>query len=96
MSERHQTILLLPILTMIALIWALVARARPLALGLLAAGLIVQVVPTARLVRSTLGGVGGHAEWVRAMSVRPRLARSPAWGLGIALAAAGVLVALAS
>ena len=47
-------------------------------------------------MRSTLGGVGGHAEWVRAMSVRPRLDRTPAWGLGLALAAAGVLAALVS
>jgi hypothetical protein len=80
---------------MIALVWAVVERARPLALCLLAAGLIVQVVLTVRLVRTTLGGVGGHAEWVRAMSVRPRLDRTPAWGVGIALAAAGVLAALA-
>jgi hypothetical protein len=29
-------------------------------------------------------------------SVRPRLDRTPAWGLGIALAIAGVLAALAS
>ena len=87
---------MLPILTMIALVWAVLAGARPLALGLLAAGLILQVVLTARLVRTTLGGVGGHAEWVRAMSVRPRLDRTPAWGLGIALAVAGVIAALAS
>ena len=87
---------MVPVLTTIALVWALVARARPLALGLLAAGLAVQVVLTARLMRTTLGGVGGHAEWVRAMSVRPRLDRSPAWGLGIALAVAGVVAALVS
>jgi hypothetical protein len=87
---------LLPILTVVALVWALVEGARPLALGLLAAGLVVQVVLTARLVRTTLGGVGGHAEWVRAMSVRPRLDRTPAWGLGIALAVAGVVAALVS
>ena len=87
---------MLPIFTLIALVWAMVAGARPLALGLLAAGLIVQVVLTLRLMRSTLGGVGGHAEWVRAMSVRPRLDRTPAWALGVALAAAGVLAALLS
>ena len=87
---------MLPIVTLIALVWAAVAGARPLALCLLAAGLFVQVVLTARLVRATFGGVGGHGEWVRAMSVRPRLDRAPAWGLGIALAVAGVLAALAS
>ena len=74
----------------------MVARARPLELGLLAAGLVVQVVLIARLMCTTLGGVGGHAEWVRTMSVRPRLDRSPGWGLGIALAVAGVVAALVS
>ena len=87
---------MVPVLTAIAFVWALVARARPLALGLLGAGLVVQVVLTARLMRTTLGGVGGHAEWVRATSVRPRLDRSLGWGLGIALAVAGVLAALVS
>jgi len=82
------------IFTIVALLWACVAGARPLALGLLTAGLAVQIVLAIRLVRTTLGGVGGHAEWVRAVALRPRLDRSPGWGVGVALAVAGVIAAL--
>ena len=65
-----------------------------LGLALLAAGVLIQVVLALRVMRATQAGVGGHAEWVRDVSVRPRLQRNPAWLLGSALVAIGAAVAL--
>jgi hypothetical protein len=65
-----------------------------LGLGLMAVGLAVQLALVARLARASVGGVGGHAEWVRDASTRPRLARSPVWLLGAGLVLAGLAVAL--
>ncbi len=63
------------------------------ALLLAAAGWLLHLGTAFRLVRATLGGAGGHAEWVRETSVRPRIARSPAWVWGWLLLGAGALVA---
>jgi hypothetical protein len=75
------------------LAWFAWHGAPPAALGLIAAGWLLHLHTALRLLRASLGGAGGHAEWVRASSVRPRLRRSPAWRYGWALMAAGVLLA---
>ena len=72
---------MMPVLTAIGLVWAWYTGATITALALLAAGLTVQVMLVARLLRSTLRGSGGHVEWLHAIGVRPRLARSPAWAI---------------
>ncbi len=85
---------MLPALTAIGLVWAWHTGAGDAALALLAAGLTVHFMLAARLLRSTLRGSGGHAEWVQAVVVRPRLGRSAAWALGVGLALAGALLAV--
>lgn len=64
------------------------------ALVLLTAGALWSLFLTVRLGRASLGGVGGHAEWVRDVSLRPRLASGPAWAVAAGLVAAGVAVGL--
>ena len=61
-----------------------------LGVALMATGLAVHLTLALRLARATMGGVGGHAEWVRDVSTRPRLRRSPAWFVGLALIVAGL------
>lgn len=68
--------------------------AGPLPLVLLAAGAGWSFVLSVRMLRASVGGVGGHAEWVRDVSTRPRLARSPAWGAAVALIASGAALGL--
>jgi hypothetical protein len=84
------TLILGPIL----LAWLAWHDASPLALALVAAGWLLHVIMTMRLVRAQLGGAGGHAEWVRASSVRPRIRRSPAWWWGWMLMAMGIALAV--
>jgi len=80
--------------SLLALAWLLWRGAGALAVLLVAAGVAVQIALAVRFVQATTGGVGGHAEWVRETSHRPRLARSPVWTIGAALVAAGVALAL--
>lgn len=61
------------------------------AIACMLAGLAVQVMLVLRLARATVGGVGGHAEWVRERAVRPRVMRDPAWLAGAALVLAGLM-----
>jgi len=65
-----------------------------LGVALMAAGFLVHLALALRVVRASMGGVGGHAEWVRAASTRPRLLRSPAWLFGLALILGGLGVAM--
>jgi hypothetical protein len=83
---------MLVLLTAAFLVLALWIGAPGLGIGLLAAGLVVQLAQVARLVRASGGGVGGHAEWVREGSTRRRLRESPVWLLGCALAVAGAML----
>jgi hypothetical protein len=78
----------------VLLAWLAWHGAPPVALGLIAAGWLVHVRTALRLVQAHLGGAGGHAEWVRASSVRPRIRRSPAWWCGWGLMAAGAALAV--
>jgi len=80
--------------SLLALAWLVWRGAGGVAVALAAGGVMVQLALALRLVQATAGGVGGHAEWVRDVSRRPRLARSPGWAIGAALVAAGVAVAL--
>jgi hypothetical protein len=82
--------------TVIAIAWCVWRGASVLGIALMVAGLLVHVALTVRLVRASTGGVGGHAEWVRDRSARPRLERSPAWVVGLVLILIGLLVALLS
>ena len=83
---------MLTLLTLAFLVLALWIGAPRLGIGLLAAGLVVQLVQVVRLAQASGGGVGGHAEWVREGSTRRRLRESPVWLLGCALALAGALL----
>ena len=62
-------------------------------MALITLGLVIEAVLLLRLVRATAGGVGGHAEWVRDVSVRPRLQRHPLWGWATALVVIGAAIA---
>ncbi len=85
---------MLPLVTLVAIAWCVWHGASPLGIGLMTAGLLVHVALTLRLVWASLGGVGGHAEWVRERSRRPRLARSPAWLVGLVFILLGLFVVL--
>ena len=65
----------------------------PIGLAMIVSGFIVELVLTLRMVRATVGGVGGHAEWVRDVSRRPRLERDAKWLWATALVVVGGLVA---
>jgi hypothetical protein len=80
--------------TMAVIAWCVWRGASPLAIALMGTGLLVHLALTLRLVRASTGGVGGHAEWVRERSARPRLERSPAWVVGLVLILLGLLIAL--
>jgi hypothetical protein len=68
--------------------------ASALALALVGIGVMIQLVLSLQILRATVGGVGGHAEWVRDVSLRPRMLKSPAWLISLALILAGAAVAL--
>lgn len=72
--------------------WALWQGAPIGAVACLFAGLAIQIVLVLRLARLSTGGVGGHAEWVRDRSARPRLARSPGWLAATILVGCGVVL----
>jgi hypothetical protein len=76
------------------LAWLAWRGADVVALGLVAGGVAVQAALALRLARATAGGVGGHAEWVRETSRRPRIRQSPAWAVGAALVLAGLTLFL--
>ncbi len=88
----EEPMMLLATLGLIA--WALWRGAAGLAVGLMLAGFLVHLALALRLVRTLEGGVGGHAEWLRDTSVRPRVRRSPAWLVGLALILAGLALAV--
>jgi len=66
----------------------------PLGVGLMTLGFLLHLWGTLRLARATTDPVGGHAEWVRERSTRPRLAASPAWAAGVVLLVAGLALVL--
>jgi len=80
--------------TLAAIAWCLWRGASLPGIALMGAGLLIHLALTLRLVRASTGGVGGHAEWVRDVSLRPRLGRSSAWAVGLALLAAGIALGL--
>ena len=53
-------------------------------------GVAIQATLVVRLASASAGGVGGHAEWVRETSRRPRIVRSRAWAVGVGLVLLGV------
>ena len=85
---------MLPVAGFLLLLYCVWRGGHPVGIALLGAGVGIHVVLLLRLMRATAGGVGGHAEWVRDVSVRPRMRRSPAWLVGAALVALGASVAL--
>jgi hypothetical protein len=84
----------LPLATLALIAWTAWRGGPALAIALMAAGFLVHLALGLRMMRASMGGVGGHAEWVRESSTRPRLARSPAWLAGLVLVLAGLGVAL--
>jgi len=85
---------MMPLLGLLLLVYCIWRDGNPLGIVILASGVVLHVVLALRMARASVGGVGGHAEWVRDVSGRPRLARSPAWTLGAALVAVGAAIAL--
>jgi len=85
---------MLPVATLGLLAYAVWRGAGVAGIALMTVGLLVQLALTVRLVRASAGGVGGHAEWVRDASIRPRLRRNPAWLVAIGLVLVGFGVAL--
>jgi hypothetical protein len=85
---------MLPVAGFVLLLYCLWRGGNPVGIVLLASGVVVHVVLMLRLVKATAGGVGGHAEWVRDVSLRPRMRRSPAWLIGSALVLLGASLAL--
>ena len=85
--------MLLP-LTLMLIAYGLWRGGSPVGVGLMSLGFLVHLWVTLRLTRATVEPVGGHAEWVREGSTRPRIAASPAWGVGLALVVAGLLLVL--
>lgn len=85
---------MLPLAGFLLLLYCLWRGGHPIGVALLAAGVVIHLVLTLRLVKATSGGVGGHAEWVRDVETRPRMRTSPAWLLGSALVALGASLAL--
>jgi hypothetical protein len=85
---------MLPLAGFGLLLYCLWQGGNPIGVAILAAGVLTHVVLTLRLLKATAGGVGGHAEWVRDVSTRPRLRQSPAWIVGSALVALGGSLAL--
>jgi len=83
---------MLPLATLALIGYALWRGGSLLGIALMTAGLLVHLALTVRLGRATLGGVGGHAEWVRDTSTRPRLHRHPGWLAGVALIVGGLLL----
>lgn len=85
---------MLPVAGFLLLLYCVWRGGHPVGVALLGLGVGIHVVLLLRLLRATAGGVGGHAEWVRDVSLRPRLRRSPAWLVGSALVALGASLAL--
>lgn len=83
-------LIFLPILL---LLWFSFRGGDPLGLALIAAGLVVEVFLVLRIMTASTGGVGGHAEWVRDVSERPRLRRHPLWFWATGLVVVGAVVA---
>ena len=85
---------MLPLATLVLIGYCLWHGASALGIALMVAGLVVHLALALRLARASMGGVGGHAEWVRDLSTRPRLRRSPGWLVGFVLILAGAAVAV--
>jgi hypothetical protein len=82
------------LLTLVLLAYGCWRGDSPLGIALMLLGFAAQVWVTMRLVRATTEPVGGHAEWVREGSMRPRLLASPLWAAGVALVLAGFALTL--
>jgi hypothetical protein len=85
---------MIPLAALVALIFFAWQHAGPAPLALLAAAFLITFVQSLRILKASVGGVGGHAEWVRDVSLRPRLGRSSAWAVGLAFLAAGIALGL--
>ena len=85
-------LILLPVVLLVFFAWR---GGHPLGLGLIAGGLAIEMMLALRVLRSSVGGVGGHAEWVRDVSRRPRLDRDPRWLGATALVLVGAAIAAA-
>lgn len=85
-------LLLLPIGLLAYFAWA---GGNGLGIALIGVGLVIELTLALRMVRASVGGVGGHAEWVRDVSRRPRLERDSKWLWATVLViVGGVLAAL--
>ena len=85
---------MIPLVALLALGFFAWRGAGPIALVILTAAFLLTFVLSLRVLRASVGGVGGHAEWVRDVSLRPRLARSRGWAVGVSLLVTGIALAL--
>jgi len=83
-------LLLVPITLLAYFAWR---GGNPLGIALIALGLAIELTLALRMLRASVGGVGGHAEWVRDVSRRPRLERDAKWLWSTALVVLGALLA---
>ncbi len=83
-------LVLLPIVLLAYFAWY---GGNPLGIVLIAAGLVIEVTLVLHMVRASVGGVGGHAEWVRDVSRRPGLERDSKWMWATGLVIVGAIVA---
>lgn len=83
-------LILLPVVLLAYFAWR---GGHPLGLALIVAGFVIEAALVVKMVKATVGGVGGHAEWVRDVSRRPRLERDPKWVWATALVIVGALLA---
>ena len=83
-------LLLLPLLLLGFFAWR---GGHTLGIAMICAGLLIEVLLALRLLRASVGGVGGHAEWVREVARRPGIDRDPAWLGATLLVVAGAVVA---
>lgn len=86
---------MIPLVALLVFVFFVWRGAGPVPLSLLAASFVCTFALSLRVLRASVGGVGAHAEWVRDVSVRPRLGRNPVWGMGVALLVGGIIAALA-
>ncbi|MFP6663331.1 MAG: hypothetical protein VCC00_03920 [Deltaproteobacteria bacterium] len=86
---------MLPLVAAALLFYFALQGAPLLAFLLLGAGFLLSVGLALRLANTLQSGTGGHAEWVRDVTVRAYAIRSPGWALAwlvvLAGAAAGFL-----
>lgn len=83
-------LLLLPLLLLAFFAWR---GGNPVGIALIFFALAGEIGLALRMLRASVGGVGGHAEWLRDVSRRPRLDRDRGWLWATVQALVGAVIA---